>query len=162
MTNIRIGIGYDVHPFAENRKLILGGVDIEFSRGLQGHSDADVLTHALIDALLGAASLPDIGTMFPDSDGRYKNISSILLLGDVFRELDRRNIAIVNIDAVIVCESPRISPYADAMKKNISAALGGLPASRIGIKGKTSEGLGFTGRQEGIAAHAVSLVELPI
>ena len=157
MENLRIGIGYDVHAFTDNRKLILGGVKID-CRGLEGHSDADVLIHAIIDSLLGAAGLGDIGRLFPDPE--YKDISSILLLEHVYGLLKTNNIEIINIDSVIICEKPKIIDYSEAMKDNLSKALNGLDIKRIGIKGKTTEGLGFTGRGEGIAVHAVSLVKL--
>jgi len=159
MDNLRIGIGYDVHAFTEERKLVLGGLEIDY-KGLAGHSDADVLVHAIIDSLLGASGLGDIGRIFPDTDPKYKGISSILLLRHVSELLKNNNIEIVNIDSVLVCEKPKITDYSDAMKNNISAALDGLDIKRIGIKGKTTEGLGFAGRGEGIAAHSVSLVKI--
>ncbi len=160
MNNIRIGIGYDAHAFREGGKLVLGGVEIDFPGSLEGHSDADVLTHAIIDAILGAASLGDIGRNFPDSDLKYKNIRSILLLEETFKRCNSKGIEIINIDSVVICEKPKISPYIDEMKMHLSSALGGLSVSRIGVKGKTTEKLGFTGRSEGIAAHAVALVLL--
>lgn len=156
--NIRIGNGFDVHKFSPDRKLILGGVHIEHPQGLLGHSDADVLVHAIIDSLLGAGSLPDIGQLFPDTDPQYKDISSLELLQKVGNMLGDMQVQIINIDSIVICESPKIYPYIDAMKKNISNSLNGLETERIGIKGKTSEGLGFTGRGEGIAAMAVCLV----
>lgn len=161
MTPLRIGNGYDVHAFAEGRDLILGGVRFDFPLGLLGHSDADVLTHAVIDALLGAAGLGDIGKLFPDTDPRYKGADSIGLLREVGALLADNRITIVNIDAVVVCQKPKILPAAEEIKRNIAAALGGMDTRRIGIKGKTTEGLGFTGRGEGIASYAVALVELP-
>jgi 2-C-methyl-D-erythritol 2,4-cyclodiphosphate synthase len=160
MKDIRVGIGFDVHPFAERRELVLGGVKIEFSRGLVGHSDADVLVHAVIDSLLGASGLGDIGALFPDTDSRFKDISSLVLLKKVGEMLTGENIDIINIDTVLICESPRIAPYIDKMKAAISSALDNLDPKRIGIKGKTTEKLGFTGRGEGIAAHAVSLIQM--
>jgi 2-C-methyl-D-erythritol 2,4-cyclodiphosphate synthase len=160
MKDLRVGIGYDVHPFADGRDLVLGGIKIEFSRGLMGHSDADVLVHAVIDSLLGACGMGDIGALFPDTDSRYKDISSILLLKKVGEMLTGENIDIINIDTVLICESPRIAPYIDKMKAAISTALDNLDPKRIGIKGKTTEKLGFTGRGEGIAAHAVSLIQM--
>jgi 2-C-methyl-D-erythritol 2,4-cyclodiphosphate synthase len=160
MQNIRVGIGYDVHAFAKGRSLILGGVKIDYELGLMGHSDADVLVHAIIDSLLGAANLGDIGKLFPDTDQKYKGISSIELLKHVNTLLQKSNIKIINIDSVVICEKPKIKDFADKMKINISIALGGLSADRIGIKGTTTEKLGFTGRGEGIAAQAVSLIEL--
>jgi 2-C-methyl-D-erythritol 2,4-cyclodiphosphate synthase len=159
MTDLRIGIGYDVHAFSDGRDLIIGGVKIDFPSGLAGHSDADVLLHAVIDALLGAAGLGDIGTHFSDRDPQYKNISSIALLTRTGELLRSHNMSIVNIDSVVICEQPKIMPYADQIKRNISAALNGLDAERINIKGKTTEKLGFTGRREGIAAQAVALIE---
>jgi 2-C-methyl-D-erythritol 2,4-cyclodiphosphate synthase len=157
---LRVGIGYDVHPFVEGRPCILGGVKIDHRCGLQGHSDADVLLHAIIDSLLGAASLGDIGILFPDSDESYRNISSLELLARVYLMLSDRGIRVINIDSIVICEEPKISKHVEIMKRNISSALGGLEPGRIGIKGKTTEKLGFTGRKEGIAAEAVSLVEL--
>lgn len=160
MQDIRIGIGYDVHPFAEGRKLFLGGVDVDHPQGLRGHSDADVLVHAVIDSLLGAGGLGDIGRLFPDTNDEYSDISSVILLHRVFELLVEKRIDIINIDAVVVCERPRIAPYVELMQANLSKALGGLDKKRIGIKGKTTEGLGFTGRSEGIASYVVSLVSL--
>lgn len=160
MNELRIGYGFDVHAFAAERRLVLGGVSMEHEAGLAGHSDADVLVHAIIDALLGAAALGDIGQMFPDSDERYRDASSIEMLGEVYRLLCSRGSRIVNLDTVVVCQRPRISPHIEKMKQAISTALGGLAQERIGIKGKTTEGLGFTGRGEGIAAHAVALVQV--
>ena len=156
--NIRIGNGFDVHKFSSDRKLILGGVYIEHHKGLLGHSDADVLVHAIIDSLLGATSLSDIGQLFPDSDPKYKNINSLELLKEVNDKLFDKQVQIINIDTVVICESPKISPYITEMKKNISSCLNGLEIEKIGIKGKTSEGLGFTGRGEGIAVMASALV----
>ncbi|MCP4137245.1 MAG: 2-C-methyl-D-erythritol 2,4-cyclodiphosphate synthase [bacterium] len=160
MTNIRIGNGFDVHAFKKGRKLILGGVDIESDRGLDGHSDADVLVHAIIDSLLGAANIGDIGRLFPDTDAQFKDISSITLLSEVGKRLLSRKISIINVDSIVVCEKPKISPHAESMKENISAALGNLDIDRIGIKGKTTEKLGFTGRGEGISVYSVALIEL--
>jgi len=160
MNELRIGYGFDVHAFATGRRLVLGGVSIEHEAGLAGHSDADVLVHAIIDALLGAAALGDIGRLFPDSDERYRDASSIEMLGEVYRLLCSRGGRIVNLDTVVVCQRPRISPHIEKIKQAISAALGGLSPERIGIKGKTTEGLGFAGRGEGIAAHAVALVQV--
>ncbi|HSV95870.1 MAG TPA: 2-C-methyl-D-erythritol 2,4-cyclodiphosphate synthase [Spirochaetota bacterium] len=157
---MRVGIGFDVHAFAENRRLVLGGVGFDYPLGLLGHSDADVLLHAVIDALLGAASLGDIGGLFPDSDPSLQGAGSLDLLKQVFELLTGRGVKIINIDSVVICEKPKISPHVDAMKTAISRALGGLSPERIGIKGKSTEGLGFTGRREGIAAQAVALVRL--
>lgn len=161
MSELRVGSGFDVHRFSSGRKLILGGVEIPHDKGLSGHSDADVLIHAIIDSLLGPASLPDIGMLFPDSDEKYKNVSSIKLLQDVYEKIISINISIINIDSVVICQTPKISPYVNAMKHAISSAMGGLDISRIGIKGKTSETLGFTGRGEGIAVICNSLIRLP-
>lgn len=158
---LRVGIGFDVHRFCDGRACILGGVDMKYSRGLQGHSDADVLVHAIIDSLLGAADMGDVGRLFPDTDPAYKGISSLRLLEKVHEILSHRGIAIINIDAVVICEEPKILPVVPSMKENISNALGGLPVGRIGIKGTTTEKLGFTGRKEGIAAQAVSLISMP-
>jgi len=159
MGELRVGTGFDAHAFAAGRPLVLGGVEIQHPLGLEGHSDADVLVHAIIDALLGAAGLGDIGGLFPDTDGRYRGISSILLLAEVWRLLEERGIKIVNIDVSVICETPKIAPHADGMKAVISRALGGLETGRIGIKGTTTEKLGFTGRGEGIAACAVCLLD---
>jgi len=158
MNRLRIGIGYDVHAFAEGRDLILGGVKIDYKYGLMGHSDADVLIHAIIDSLLGASNLGDIGKLFPDTDAKYKGISSIELLKKVNSLLLAKNIEIINIDSVVICEKPKIKDNTDKMKSEISIALNKLDVNRIGIKGTTTEKLGFTGRGEGIAAQAVSLI----
>ncbi len=153
----RTGMGYDVHAFAENRKLILGGVDIPHERGLLGHSDADVLIHAVMDALLGAAALGDIGKHFPDSDPRYKGISSLLLLGHVADLLASNDWSIVNIDATVIAQRPKIALHIPAMKKNMAKVLK-ISESQINIKGTTTERLGFTGREEGIAAQSAAVI----
>jgi 2-C-methyl-D-erythritol 2,4-cyclodiphosphate synthase len=158
MKNIRIGTGLDVHAFAKNRKLILGGVCIPHSMGLAGHSDADVLVHSIMDALLGAASLGDIGTHFPDTDEKYKNINSLELLKNVYSLILNKNWDIINIDNVIICERPKIYPFISQMKKNISEILNNIDINCIGIKATTTEGLGFVGRQEGIAVQSVVLL----
>ena len=158
MTNLRIGHGYDVHRLTEGRVLILGGVDIPYEKGLLGHSDADVLTHAVMDALLGAAALGDIGKLFPDSDAAYKGISSIELLKRVKARLAEAGFEAVNLDATILAQAPKLAPYRDEMRGSIACALG-IPASRVSVKATTEEGLGFTGSGEGIAAHAVALLE---
>ncbi len=158
MDNFRIGLGYDVHAFSHERVLFLGGVKIENVPGLLGHSDADVLLHAIIDSILGAAGSGDIGVHFPDSDARYKGISSILLLEKAYQFISSAGFGIINIDTVVICEKPKIAPHIPAMKDKISQALGGLPLDRISIKGKTTEKLGFTGREEGIAVQAVALL----
>jgi len=160
MNSIRIGIGYDVHPFERGRDLILGGLRIDYTYGLGGHSDADVLVHAIIDAICGAAGFGDIGKLFPDTNDMYKNIRSIILLQKVCTMLKDSAAEIINIDSVVICEKPKILPYVDEMKKMISEALDNLPVDRIGIKGKTTEGLGFTGRSEGIAVQAVALLRI--
>lgn len=157
---MRIGIGYDVHKLAENRRLILGGVEIPFEKGLAGHSDADVLTHAVIDALLGAAGLGDIGRQFPDTDARYKDISSLTLLEQVRDMLTKRDCYVINIDAVIVAQKPKLATYIEDMEKNLSLCLGLNAEDRlINVKATTEEWLGFTGRGEGIAAKAVCLLQ---
>lgn len=155
---MRIGNGYDVHRLVKGRKLILGGVTIPFEKGLLGHSDADVLLHAVCDALLGAAGLGDIGLHFPDTDIQYKNISSIKLLRKTCSILADKGFAVVNLDTVILAEAPKISPYREEMRKNIAKAAGIKPEN-INIKATTGEGLGFTGRGEGIGAMCVALIE---
>jgi 2-C-methyl-D-erythritol 2,4-cyclodiphosphate synthase len=155
---IRIGHGYDVHRLVEGRKLILGGVAIPFTRGLDGHSDADVLLHALCDALLGTLSLGDLGIHFPDTDPRYKDSDSLDLLTRVLNMVKEKGFYIGNIDATIVAEQPKISGYIDQMKDTIAHTTG-IDREQISIKATTTEGLGFLGRGEGIAAHAVVLVE---
>ena len=152
---MRIGHGYDVHRLAEGRKLIIGGVDIPYKKGLLGHSDADVLTHAVMDALLGAAGLPDIGVQFPDTDPAYKDISSLLLLKKVTELIKKEGYRAVSIDATLILQSPKISSYVDDMKRNISA-VSGCP---VNIKATTPERLGHLGRNEGAEAHAVCLLE---
>jgi 2-C-methyl-D-erythritol 2,4-cyclodiphosphate synthase len=151
----RVGIGYDVHRFAEGRRLVLGGVDIAYDRGLEGHSDADVLVHAIIDALIGAAGLEDIGALFPDTDPAYKDADSIDLLRDVAAQLDAR---IENIDATVVIERPKLAPHRDEMRERIAAALG-IDSSRVNVKATRGEGMGFVGREEGVAAMAVAALE---
>lgn len=150
----RIGTGYDVHRLTEGRKLILGGVTIPFGKGLLGHSDADVLTHAVMDALLGAAAMGDIGAHFPDSDPEYEGISSMRLLKKVGGMLTNAGYRIVNIDATVICEAPKLRPYIKSMRENISRYLM-IPEDRVSVKATTEEGLGFTGKGEGIAAQAV-------
>ena len=157
MNDIRAGTGYDVHAFAEGRPLVLGGVTIPHERGLQGHSDADVLSHAIGDAILGAAGLGDIGIHFPDDDARYRGISSLVLLQRIVDALGESGYTISNVDATVVAERPKLSPYVSQMRSRIGKALG-LPDDRVSIKATTSERLGFTGREEGIAAHAVVLI----
>lgn len=158
MTNLRIGQGYDVHRLAEGRPLILGGVAIPYERGLDGHSDADVLTHAIMDALLGAAGLGDIGKIFPDSDERYKGISSLFLLGEVGKCLRDNSWQVVNLDSTIVAQAPKLAPYRETMRRNLAEALG-LDISQVSVKATTEERLGFTGDGSGMAVQAIALVE---
>ncbi len=155
----RIGFGYDIHPLVEGRKLFLGGIQIPSPRGLDGHSDADVLLHALCDALLGAAGLPDIGHFFPNTDDAYKGISSLELLREVVRRLHDANFAVGNADMTLIAEAPKIAPYIDQMRTAVAEALRVGP-SQVGIKATTNEGLGSLGRGEGIAAHAVALITI--
>ena len=155
---MRVGIGFDVHSFKTGRRLVLGGVEIEYSKGLSGHSDADVLVHAMMDALLGAAGLRDIGVYFPDTDTRYKNISSLLLLKEVKNIINDKGLEIINIDSTLILEKPKVSPYITAMLSKLSGALE-LDPGRLGIKATTTEGLGFCGREEGIAAQSIALLE---
>lgn len=154
---MRVGLGYDVHAFADGRRLILGGVDVPHGRGLAGHSDADVLAHAVADALLGAVREGDIGRLFPDTDPRWKGADSLQLLARVAELVRSRGFEIVDVDTVIVAEEPKMAPYRDAMRQNIARALG-VSVESVGVKATTTEGLGFAGRSEGIAAQAVALV----
>lgn len=158
MTSLRIGHGYDVHRLTEGRALILGGVDIPYEKGLLGHSDADVLTHAVMDALLGAAAIGDIGQLFPDSAAEFEGISSMELLRRVRERLEEERFAVVNIDATVLAQRPKLAPYRARMRENIASALG-LDISRVSVKATTEEGLGFTGSGEGMAAHAIALLE---
>jgi 2-C-methyl-D-erythritol 2,4-cyclodiphosphate synthase len=155
--NFRIGHGYDIHRIVAGRPLVLGGVKFDTDFGLEGHSDADCITHAICDALLGAAGLPDIGHFFPDTDPAYKNIDSLLLLARVCGELSKRSFAIGNIDATIIAEKPKISPHLAEMKTALAKATH-LPVSNIGLKATTNEGVGDLGRGLAIAAHAVALI----
>ncbi len=155
---MRIGHGYDVHRLVEGRDLILGGVNIPYEKGLLGHSDADVLTHAIMDALLGAASLGDIGRHFPDSDERFRGISSLLLATEVASLLQKNGYRIENIDATVLAERPKLAPHIATMRQNLASALH-ITVDRINIKATTEEGLGFTGEGLGIVAHAVCLLE---
>ena len=155
---MRIGMGYDVHKLVEGRKLILGGVEIPYEKGLLGHSDADVLLHALMDALLGAAALGDIGKHFPDTDPAYKGISSIRLLEHVADLLEEHQFLIENIDATIIAQRPKMRPYIDTMRENIAKALK-IEADQINVKATTEEGLGFTGSGEGISSQAICMLE---
>ncbi len=154
---MRVGIGYDVHKLTENRKLILGGTHIPYEKGLLGHSDADVLTHAIMDSLLGAAAMGDIGKHFPDNDSSFKDINSLLLLEKVYELLLKEDYVISNIDATIVCQKPKLAPYIDQMRENIANVLS-LDVNQVNIKATTTESLGFEGRKEGISSHAVCLI----
>ena len=154
---MRIGTGYDVHRLTEGRKLILGGVEIPYEKGLSGHSDADVLVHAVMDALLGAAALPDIGELFPDSDPRFEGADSLQLLFEVRAMLSRKGYRVENVDATVIAERPKLSPYKKEMIRNVAKTLG-IPESSVNVKATTEEGLGFTGKGEGIAAVAVCLL----
>ncbi len=155
---MRIGHGYDVHKFAENRKLILGGVTIPYEYGLLGHSDADVLTHAVMDSLLGAAALGDIGKLFPDNDDRFKGADSIMLLKEVCRVLSARNYKIVNIDSTVIAQQPKLKDYIMQMRINIADACS-IDPNCVSVKATTEEKLGFTGRLEGVSAHSVCLID---
>jgi 2-C-methyl-D-erythritol 2,4-cyclodiphosphate synthase len=155
---LRVGIGYDVHPLTPGRRLVLGGIAIPFAQGLSGWSDADVLTHTIIDALLGAAALGDIGSHFPPGEPQYKNISSLALLKKVRDELTEEGWQIVNVDATIVAEKPRLGGFIDQMRQQLSQTLGIAP-SQVSLKASTSAGLGLVGRGEGIAAYAIAMVQ---
>lgn len=155
---MRIGSGYDVHKLVENRKLILGGVEIPYEKGLLGHSDADVLLHAIMDALLGAAALGDIGKIFPDNDDKFKGISSLKLIGEVSVLLKNNNYSIINIDSTVIAQKPKLSPYIYNMRQNIADCLD-IDISQVSVKATTEEGLGFTGAGLGIAATAVCLID---
>ena len=156
---MRIGHGYDVHRLVEGRRLILGGVEIPWEKGLDGHSDADVLTHAVMDALLGAAGLGDIGRLFPDSDPKYAGISSLLLLQKVANCVEKAGYAVENVDATILAQRPKLAPHLPQMAERLAQTLG-LLSSQVNVKATTEEGLGFTGNGEGMAAHAVCLLRL--
>ena len=155
---LRIGHGYDVHRLAEGRKLIIGGVEIPYEKGLLGHSDADVLLHAVSDALLGSAALGDIGCLFPDDDAKYEGADSLKLLAEVVKVLADKGFSIVNIDCAVIAQRPKMRPYIDGMRRNIAAACG-ISDEFVSVKATTEEGMGFTGAGEGIAAHAVCLTE---
>ncbi|MGH8024169.1 MAG: 2-C-methyl-D-erythritol 2,4-cyclodiphosphate synthase [Limisphaerales bacterium] len=156
---IHVGIGYDVHALVPGRKLVLGGVDIPHDKGLDGHSDADALMHAICDAILGAIGETDIGHFFPNTDPRWKNAPSRIFLQEAAARVSSRGGAIVNVDATVIAQAPKLFPHIAAMKKNIAAALA-LPEAKVGVKATTNEGLGFAGREEGIAAMAVASVNL--
>ena len=158
MTNLRIGHGYDVHRLVDGRKLILGGVEVPYERGLLGHSDADMLTHAVMDALTGASRLGDIGKLFPDTDPAYEGISSLKLLTEVGRLLEEKGYQVVNIDATLIAQAPKVGPYRQQMAENIASALRIRP-EQVNVKATTEEHLGFTGDGSGMAAHAVVLLE---
>ena len=155
---MRIGMGYDVHKLVDNRKLILGGVEIEYEKGLLGHSDADVVVHAIMDALLGAAALGDIGKHFPDTDPKYKGISSIELLKHVGKLLKENGYVIGNIDATIICQRPKLAPYREEMVQNVAKALE-IEINQVCIKATTEKGLGFTGEGKGISSQAIALLQ---
>ena len=154
---LRVGLGYDVHPFAENRRLVLGGVEFAHHRGLLGHSDADVLLHAIADALLGAAGMGDIGQHFPPTDPQFEDISSTLLLARVAGMLHANGWHVTNVDSTLIAERPKILPHAEAMRANIAASLS-IDMEQVGVKATTNEHMGFVGREEGIAAMAVALI----
>lgn len=155
---MRIGMGYDVHKLVEGRKLIIGGVEISYEKGLLGHSDADVLLHAIMDSILGAAALGDIGKHFPDTDERFKGISSILLLKEVGRLIKEKGYVIENIDSTIIAQRPKMAPHINTIIKNIAEALN-IEEDRINVKATTEEGLGFTGRGEGISSQSICLLK---
>lgn len=155
---MRIGHGYDVHRLTPGRRLILGGVDIPYELGLLGHSDADVLTHAVMDALLGAAALGDIGQHFPDTDPVYAGADSLALLGRVMALLKQEGYRVGNVDATLLAQAPKLAPYIPQMRVNLAAAMG-IPATAVSVKATTEEGLGFTGEKLGVAAHCVALLE---
>ncbi len=155
---MRIGHGYDVHRLVEGRRLILGGVEIPFEKGLLGHSDADVLAHAVADALLGAAAMGDIGHLFPDTDDRFLGADSLKLLAEVSDRLNKAGYRVENVDATVLCQRPKLAPYIDEMRKNLAAACA-VDVSQMSVKATTEEGLGFTGDGFGIAAHAVCLIK---
>jgi len=154
---VRVGIGYDVHPFTDGRRLVLGGVEVEHDRGLGGHSDADVLAHAIIDALLGAGGMGDIGELFPDTEQLYRDADSLELLQTVVGRLANAGLRVANVDATVVMEAPRLAPHRQAIRARLAAALRVAPES-VGVKATTGEGLGFVGRREGVAAIAVALL----
>jgi len=154
---LRVGIGYDSHPLVSGRKLILGGVDIPYDKGLLGRSDADVATHAVIDALCGAADLGDIGTQFPEEESKYEGVSSLLLLGRIGELVKAQGFGVVNIDITIIAQRPRVSSFVPEMRKRISQALG-IESTQVTVKATTTDGLGFIGRGEGVAAQSVALI----
>ncbi len=155
---MRIGQGYDVHRLTEGRKLILGGVEIPYEKGLLGHSDADVLTHAVMDALLGAAALGDIGKLFPDTAEEYRGADSLVLLKEVGRVLEENGYAVVNVDSIVIAQAPKLAPYREQMRKNIAERLG-IAVEQVSVKATTEERLGFTGDGSGMSAQAIALIE---
>ena len=155
---MRIGFGYDAHPLVEGRKLVLGGVNIPFKKGLLGHSDADVICHAIGDALLGAAGLGDLGGHFPDDQSRFKDISSLRILGEVAAILKENGFRILNVDATLVAQRPRIAPFVPQMRESVAKSMG-ITAEKVSVKATTTEGLGFTGSQNGMEAYAVALLD---
>jgi 2-C-methyl-D-erythritol 2,4-cyclodiphosphate synthase len=157
---VRVGIGYDVHALVEGRKLILGGVEIAHAKGLEGHSDADVLMHAICDAVLGAVGESDIGHLFPNTDPRWKGAPSRVFLEEAARQVSARDGRIINVDATVIAQAPKLFPHIPEMKRKLAAALG-VGVGQVGVKATTNEGLGFIGREEGIAAMAVASVDLP-
>jgi 2-C-methyl-D-erythritol 2,4-cyclodiphosphate synthase len=158
---VHVGIGYDVHAFAEGRKLVLGGVEIPHTKGLDGHSDAEALMHAICDAILGALGEPDIGHFFPNTDPRWRGVPSRIFLVEAAAAVNRRGGKIVNVDSTVIAQAPKVYPHVAGMKKNIAEALGISPA-QVGVKATTNEHMGFIGREEGIAAMATASVELPV
>ncbi len=154
----RVGIGYDAHRFEEGRKLVIGGVEIPYHLGLKGHSDADVLIHAICDAILGALSLGDIGELFPDTDEKYRNISSLVLLEKVISLAEKKGFRILNVDTVVIAQEPKLKPYKEEMKNRIAAVMK-IEKDRVSVKATTTEGMGFEGRKEGISAQAVVILE---
>lgn len=154
---MKIGIGYDVHKLVSGRKLILGGVEIAYEKGLDGHSDADVLCHAIGDAILGAAKLGDIGQHFPDTDPKYKDANSLKLLNEITKIISDKGFTVINVDSVVIAQAPKLAPLRDKMRENIASVLG-VAVENVGVKATTTEGLGFEGRGEGISAQAVALL----
>ncbi|MDO5427182.1 MAG: 2-C-methyl-D-erythritol 2,4-cyclodiphosphate synthase [Coriobacteriia bacterium] len=154
---MKIGIGYDVHKLVSGRKLILGGVEIAYEKGLDGHSDADVLCHAIGDAILGAAKLGDIGQHFPDTEPKYKDANSLKLLNEITKIVNEKGFTVINVDSVVIAQAPKLAPLRDKMRENIASVLG-IALENVGVKATTTEGLGFEGRGEGISAQAVALL----
>jgi 2-C-methyl-D-erythritol 2,4-cyclodiphosphate synthase len=157
MSGLRVGLGVDAHAFGEATALVLGGVAIDHPRGLVGHSDGDVVAHALTDALLGAAGLGDIGGLFPSDDERYRGADSLVLLAEAYRQVGEAGYVLVNADCIVIGEEPRVAPYREAMRDRLAAALG-VPRAQVNVRATTTDGLGFTGRREGLAAQAVALL----